>query len=238
MENQNSVEPVEVQPAESGLSYKGLHQVFTSPTEFFTKLKDNPKVLVPLLAISALMFLFLFFTVDLIVKMQMESPELQERLQGQPIPPQLATWMRYQTLIGGSLVESMIVLLAAAFALFFGNFVFAGKAKYKQLLSVMCYGEMIVVLGNLLVMPMMLMKNTLMVSLSLAVLAASQGPTSALYVALSKIDLFLIWEIMVIGIGLSIIYNLPRNKGYLLSVLSMGMLSILHVVFTAVGGLF
>ncbi len=238
MENMNSAEPSEVQPKESGLSFKGLYQVFTSPTEFFTKLKDNPKVLVPLIAISALMFLFLLGTVDLIVKMQMESPQFQEQMQGQSIPPQLETWMRYQTLIGGSLAELIIVLLAASFALFFGNFVFAGKAKFKQLVSVMCYGEMINLIGGLLIMPMMLAKDTMMVSISAAVLAASQGPTSVLYVALSKLDLFLIWEIVVVGIGLSIIYNLPRNKGYMLSVLSMGMLSILHVVFTAVGSLF
>ena len=117
------------------------------------------------------------------------------------------------------------------------NFVFAGKARFKQLLSVMLYGEIIYGLGMIVVLPMVLAKKSILVSLSLGVLAASQGPESILYLALSKIDLFLIWEIIAIGIGLSVIYGIPRNKGYLLSVLSMGMLSIMHVVFSAVGKL-
>ena len=238
METMTNAEPAEVKLKEHGLSFKGLYQVFTSPSEFFTKLKDNPKVLVPLIVIMALMFLFLLGTIDLIMKMQIESPQFQERMQGAELTPQLMTIMRYQTLIGGPLAQIIIVLIAAALALFFGNFVFAGKAKFKQLLSVMCYGEIISLVGALVVMPMMLAKDSMMTTLSLGFLAASQGPTSWIYVALSKIDLFTIWEIIAIGIGLSIIYNLPRNKGYLLSVLSMGMLSILHVVFTAIGGLF
>jgi len=92
-------------------------------------------------------------------------------------------------------------------------------------------------LGILVVLPMVLVKNSILVGLNLGVLAMGQGPDSLLYVAMTKIDLFIIWEIIVIGIAFSILYPFSRNKGYVLSVLSMGMLSILHVVFTGVGKL-
>ena len=81
----------------------------------------------------------------------------------------------------------------------------------------------------------MVAKGSMAISLSAAVLVASEGVDSFIYVALSKIDLFNIWEIIVVGIGLAAVYNIPRNKGYVLSVLSVGMLSILHIVFTAIG---
>ena len=102
----------------------------------------------------------------------------------------------------------------------------------------MVYVELIALLGNLILSPMILAKQSMMVTFSLGALAASQGPESPLFVLLSKFDLFLIWEIIVLGIGLSILYKVPRNKGYLLSVLSMGLLAMLHVVAAAIGSMF
>jgi hypothetical protein len=146
-------------------------------------------------------------------------------------------FMRYNILIGGILALLLTPLIAAAFAAFWGNFVFAGKARFKLLLSIMLYGEIIHALGLLVALPMVLAKKTILVGLSLGVLAVDQGPSSLLYLALSKIDLFIIWEIIAIGIAFSVVYPFSRNKGYVLAVLSMGMLSILHVVFTAVSKL-
>jgi hypothetical protein len=125
-------------------------------------------------------------------------------------------------------------LLAAALGVFWGNFVMAGKASFKQLLSTMLYGEIIFSLSALVALPMVLAKDSLRVSLSLAALVPDAPLDSIQYVALSKIDVFIVWEIIVIGIGLSVLYGFSRNKGYLLSVLSMGMLSILHVLSTVV----
>jgi hypothetical protein len=55
-----------------------------------------------------------------------------------------------------------------------------------------------------------------------------------LYVALSRFDLFIVWEIIVIGIGLSVLHGFSRNKGYALSVLSMGLLPVLNICLTAI----
>jgi hypothetical protein len=220
-----------------GLSFRGLAEVFYKPAAFFEALKDKPKVLVPYFVYAIILVAFFVPTTDLIYNMQVNSPQFQERMQGQSLPPQAQRIMRYQIMIGGPIVMLLAPLLAAVLAVFWGNFVFAGKARFKQLLSVMLYGEIIYGLGMLVILPIVLAKKSILVSLSLAVLAAGKGPDSILYLALSKIDLFLIWEIIAIGIGLSIIYGMPRNKGYTLSVLSMGMISILHVVFSAIGKL-
>ena len=101
----------------------------------------------------------------------------------------------------------------------------------------MLYGEIIFGVGMFALLPMILAKKSILVSYSLAVLASGKGPDNLLYLALSKIDLFLIWEIVAIGIGLSVLYKAARNKGFALSVLSMGLISILHVVVTAVAKL-
>lgn len=238
MEQGNDMQVMPPVEERGGLSFRGLLEVFHKPAALFEELGKKPKVLVPYVVVVLVSFVFFLLVADIIVRMQMESPQFAERMQGAPPPPNIAEIMRYSTIGGGILTLALIPLLAAAFAMFWGNFVYAGKASFKQLLSVMLYGEIINALGILVVLPMVLAKGSILVSFSLGVLAASQGPESLLYLALSKIDLFIIWEIIVVGIGLSVVYNIPRNKGYVLSVLSMGMLSILHIVFTAIGKLF
>ena len=76
------------------------------------------------------------------------------------------------------------------------------------------------------------------VSLSPAVFVTEQGIESLIYVTLSKFSMFHVWEIIVSGIGFSIIFKLERNKGYILSVLSVGLLSVTHIVAKAIGEIF
>jgi len=237
MEPENTIPTVPQSADNKGLSFRGLVEVFYKPSAFFDQLKDRPKVLIPYIVFAILLFVFFALAVDIVYDMQVNSPQFQAQMQGQPLTPQIEQIMKYQILIGGPVVILLVPLVAALLGLFWGNFVFAGKAHFKQLLSVMLYGEIIYGLGMMVVLPMVLAKKSILVSLSLGVLAASQGPDSILYLALSKIDLFLIWELIAIGIGLSIVYGIPRNKGYTLSVLSMGMISILHVVLSAIGKL-
>jgi len=235
VEQEDTVRAVQESTPSKGLSFRGLVEVFYKPSTFFDELKNHPKVLIPYIVVAILLFAFFAATIDIVYEMQVNSPQFQAQLQGQPVTPQIERIMKYQILIGGPIVILLTPLVAALLGLFWGNFVFAGKARFKQLLSVMLYGEIINTIGMIVILPMILVKKSILVSLSLGILAAGKGPDSILYLALSKIDVFLIWELIAIGIGLSIIYGVPRNKGYTMSVLSMGMLSILHVVFSAIG---
>lgn len=217
-------------------SVAGLAQVFYQPTEFFEKLKENPRVIVPYFVFVILMAVFFYGTRELLWEMASRTPQFQS--QAETLSAEKLEMIRKLMWIQPVIVVSLLPVVAALFAYFWGNFIFAGKAKFKQILSVMTYGSLISGLGGLVVLPMALAKGHLAVGLSLGPLAASQGIESLAFVALSKIDVFIIWEIMVIGIGLAAVYGLPRNKGIRLSVLSMGMLSILHVVTTAIGKAF
>lgn len=213
-------------------SWNGIIQVFSQPSRLFAIVKDNPKILVPWLVFFLLMLGFFVLTADLIAKVQLEI--MQEKVAKQGVDtagpmPSLAM-MKYSTIIFGSVFSILSPLIAAGLALFFGNFVMGGQAKFKQIFSVMIYGEIIYALGALVVAPLMLAKNSLQVSFSAAAFFNDLSVQDPLYVALSKIGVFYIWEIVVIGIGLSIIFGFPRNKGYLLAVLSMGLISIFHVL--------
>jgi hypothetical protein len=242
LENLNNPDQTAAVPVaannDKGLSLKGLFEVFFKPGQLFEKIKNNPKILIPYIGILILAMISMYLMSNALIKMQIESPELQERLQGQPLPASAVNIMRISIYVVGVLATMLIPLVAALFAMFFGNFVMAGKARFKQLLSVMIYGQFLFEIGALIASFFIYSKGQMMAPFSLAFLASGQGFQSLAFIALSKIDLFNIWEIIVVGIGLAAIYGFNRNKGYVLSVLSVGMLSILHVVFTAIGKLF
>ena len=141
-----------------------------------------------------------------------------------------AAQIKWSTVIIGPLMLMLSPLIAAGLALFIGNVVMAGRASYKQLLSVMLFGEIIYGLGAIIMTPLMLAKGSMNVSISLAALLQKAQVQDPLYVALSKFGAFYIWEFIVIGIGLSIIYGFSRNKGYTLAVLSMGVISMMHAL--------
>ena len=223
---------------DSGLSFRGLGQVFTSPSVFFQSLKSQPKILVPYIVVGILTLIFLIMTADLILQMQLADPAMQERLQGKPMPETALVMMKYSTIIGGTIVMLLAPIVMALLALFWGNFVFAGKASFKQLLSVMLYGEVVFAAGMMLTLPLILAKESMLASYSLSVLVTQLGPKSVWFVLLSKISVFHIWEFIVVGLGLSTVYGVDSGKGYRLSMLSMGLISVFHVAMTAIFGLF
>ncbi len=227
-----------LQPTANVSSLKGLLEVFYQPANWFQKLSQSPKVFVPYVVLAILTFTFFYFVADILVKMQLESPQLQEQLQGQNLPPNAVEMMWWSTIAGGSFVMLLAPLVAGMLALFWGNIVFAGKATFKEILSVMLYGEIIYAVGNLLMVPLVLIKKSMAVGINPGILVADRGIQDPLFIALSKIDLFIIWEIIVIGIGLSAIYNFDRNKGLGLSVLSMGLMTLLGIAGAFIGSLF
>jgi hypothetical protein len=84
--------------------------------------------------------------------------------------------------------------------------------------------------GHLVLAPLALAKGDILVTISLGALAPVKAFDSLLFVILSKFDLFIIWEIVAAGIGLSAVYGFSRNKGIVLSVISFGTLSLLSIL--------
>ncbi|MEA1979904.1 MAG: YIP1 family protein [candidate division Zixibacteria bacterium] len=235
MERDNRVESTSVMMTKN-YSISGLFEVFYNPSKLFGNVNYNPKILIPYFAYGILMFLFYYATADYIVKMQMESPAFQQRFDN-GMPSNMTDLMKYNVIIFGSLLSLIIPIISTCFAIFFGNLVYGTKEKFKKVFSVVIFSAFIIAVGKIIVLPMIFAKESVMVSLSPAILVSHLGADSFLYVLFSKLDLFIIWEIIVAGIGFSIIYNLPRNKGYMLSVLSVGMISIIHILYTALGEL-
>ncbi|MBN2226270.1 MAG: YIP1 family protein [candidate division Zixibacteria bacterium] len=220
---------------EPALSWKGLWRVITTPAELFVKLREYPRVLIALLAAVVVFCIYILLVLDKMIALQMtEMTNANPGLDPNLIPKGV---LELTTFIFGSLTIIAIPLITAVFAIFCGNFIFGGKASFKQVLSVAAYVNIIYMVGLLATVPLVLATDSMAVSYSLAAFFPELPIKSVAYVALSKVGVFYIWEFVVAAIGFSTMYEFPRSRGYIIAALSVGLMSLLHVAFTALGSL-
>ena len=225
----NVLETAAVPPARPGLSWRGLIEVFYKPAQFFEELKQHPRILVPYIVTTLAMLVTFHFMADYIVEIQIEAMKANENMPPGQVP---SAEMMKPFVYVGVLFWALGPLIAAALAMLVGNFFMGGKSSYKQILSVMLYSSVVFVIGGMIMIPMMLAKDSIYISLGPAALMSDPSITDPLYLLLTKISLFNIWEIVVAGIGLSTIYGFKRNKGYIMAVCSLGLISLIHVLQT------
>jgi hypothetical protein len=91
-------------------------------------------------------------------------------------------------------------------ALLVGNTFMGGSAKYGQLLNITAWAFMINILETIVKIPLMLNKWTLEVYTGLGVLGIGEKG-SFINSLLAGMDVFAIWRIILIAIGMGIIYN-------------------------------
>lgn len=219
-------------PARPGLGWRGLIEVFYKPSQFFAEIKQHPRILAPYISVLVAVVVSMYFLGDLIIDVQIEAMRNNPNARPEQMPSRET--MKMIMLGFGSVMWLLYPLLVGGLAILVGNFFMGGNAKFKQVLSVMLYGAWIFTIGGIITMPLALAKDSLHVGLSLGVLIPDPSFTDPLYLLLTKISVFQIWEIVAVGIGLSMIYGFSRNKGYITAVLSIALISIIHVLQTAI----
>lgn len=231
MEESVQVPAVEKTEPPKGAAISGLWKVFYAPTEFFTQVKDSPKIFWAWIVSILLILVFMVGAADYLAAMQIDAA----RAQGQSIPDEALPFMKIMVIVTGTIAFALIPLIYAAVAMFWGNFIFGGQASYKQLLCVSAYALIVYNLGAVLHLPMVFAKETIMVSYSPAILFADQGFESVAFVAAAKLGIFNIWEYFAFSIGTGVIYGWKNKNGYIVGILTLGLISAIHVLFSWVG---
>jgi hypothetical protein len=98
-----------------------------------------------------------------------------------------------------------LIVSAIIFAVF--NAAMGGDASFKQIYSVVVHTAPIGVLGQLFTMPLNYARGTLTSATNLAVLLPMIDEKSVIGRLLGMIDLFLIWQVIVLAIGLAVLYK-------------------------------
>jgi hypothetical protein len=119
------------------------------------------------------------------------------------IAPYVGYFAAVQMLIGLPLISAIVAGLL--FAVF--NAALGGEASFKQVFAVVVHAGPIGLLSQAFSMPVNYARGTLTGAANLGVLVPMLDERSFLSHFLGTIDLFLVWQLIVLAIGLSVLYK-------------------------------
>ncbi len=206
-------------PVEKEINFLGrLVGVFTSPGAAFQSIARKPGWVIPLLVLIALNLGYMFVLQPVLVNEQQQKTKqsLEEKNvdseQQEVILTQSAKWMKITMLPIGAISMFIVVLITAGVWLFFSNTVLGGTANYKQLLSVVTYTSYIGFVGQLIKLPINLTQETMNVHFSLATFMSDDLLKTFLYKFLASVELFNIWTVIALSIGIAVVAKLNTKK--------------------------
>ncbi|HPG39720.1 MAG TPA: YIP1 family protein [bacterium] len=192
--------------------------VFVSPAATFNAIAAKPKWLVPgiILIIISLGTTYLLSPIISVEQRQKAVEQMEKRgMEQEQIDEAMAKSEQimkislYPTVVISSII---MFVLTAAIWLFFGNVVLGGKAKFEQLLGVVVYRAFIPTVGMLIKAPLMISQKTMNIHFSLATFMPDSAKDTFLYKVLAQFELFNIWAIIALCIGIAVCAKLPTKK--------------------------
>ena len=181
---------------------KRLIQVFFSPGELFTALREKP-VWFGALAVAGALAVFSIVLIPTELWTDLARNQLIE--QGQEIPPGFESSgaiIRVFSVLGGGIAFFIMAFVLAGIVKFYFSFLLGDEGRYVQYLSVVAHASIISALGALLLVPLKLSQGDPSVTLSLGTFAFFMDEGYPLRV-LKMVDLFALWSYAIMAIGVT-----------------------------------
>jgi hypothetical protein len=199
-----------------------LLDIYFAPKNVFTKLKENPRWLSPFIIVLVVIAITAAVTVGMTKDMitQQQRKGLEER--GLP-EEQIEQIMSFSqgpfpliiAIVGTSLGYAVIIML---FTLIINFLIrpFGGNPMYRTVFSVVCFASLIKIPAAILKMILVVITKSPYVTTSLVLFVPSLAKTSFAYQFLAGFDFFIIWEMILVAIGISITNELKQKNAYIL----------------------
>ena len=203
--------------------------IYIAPIKVFEAVKDFnlKKAIVPLVILAVLGLISFWAIQDLVTEVgydtALERIENSSRIpdeQKEEIINKMDERMsgpNYMGWIFSFLGNPISVLFMALIALIVGNTFMGGSANFGQLLNITAWAYMISILENIVKIPLMLSKWSLEVYTGLGVLGIGEKG-SFINSLFASIDIFAIWRIVLMAIGMGVIYN-KKTRPYAIAML-------------------
>ena len=236
-EEQNQAIPAPEEPpysTEPISFFQRMILVFTEPARAFAEIVTHPRwigafvivVLAGLVSTQA-SFPYIMETQERALQQNPNMTPEQTEMMMARFNPEKETAQRIQmslmAIVGGFLE---LLILAGLFT--FGcSFLLGGEASFKQVMAVTAHSFLVRVPRVLLLTPLILLKKSMSVSSSLAVLVPFDQWMTPLGVLLLQVDIFKIWGIVLVITGLAAVYRFSKGK---VAALVLGFFSLWVVI--------
>jgi hypothetical protein len=123
-----------------------------------------------------------------------------------------AAMAKYVNPVAILVMSPIITALLAGLAYGIFTAFYGGGATYKQMLAVVAHSGVISLVGQLFAMPLNYARQSLSSPTNLSVFFPMLEERSFLNALLASIDLFLVWWLVVLAIGVSVLYKRPTRS--------------------------
>jgi hypothetical protein len=200
-------------PAPRGLIARAIG-IITSPRTTYESVVAHPRWFGMLaLTVVGLSILIGGFLLTKVGQEAWLDAALNSPFSGQVTDQQIAAMERMAPYVGYGTVVYMLVLVpifmvivsGVLFAIF--NAAMGGNATFKQVLAVVVHAGPIGLLSQLFTVPLNYFRGTMTSASTLAVLLPMLPDKSFAARFLGMIDLFLVWQVLVLSIGLAVLFR-------------------------------
>jgi hypothetical protein len=209
-----------VQPEEKpmGGAAKVLN-LFFEPKKVFESLRIKPTWLVPFIIIALLGIGFFYTTYPYIMNQQVERIRDNDKIpqdQKQTIIDKMTEsshpplWQLPLAPIGTIFV--FVILAAILFFVF--NVILGGDSSFRRVFSIYCYSNLIAIPSMIVKLPLIMLKKDIGVQTSLALLLSAESKETFLYRVFSGFDIFTLWAVILISIGMGVLYRYTTKKSF------------------------
>lgn len=224
-----------------------MFQILTAPAAAFARLREKSSWWLPLL-ISALATVAATAVsvqyVDWSAQRETAVEQMQERGMSEEDIEQALERMeqftssplaRYGLPIAGGLLTHVIAAFFLALIYNLALPLLGANGNYLRTLAITTHAGLVAVPAALIRIILMLLRRTAEVNTSL-LLAFPGVENRLLSVVLARVDIFTIWQVILIGLGLKVVYDLKGSKSYWLAVAVWALFTIVFGLLAAFGG--
>lgn len=230
-------------PEKPSNSFSRIIGVLFSPGQTFAAIARRPDIVLPAVVIFVV---FLLATIATVPRIDFEGTYREVFEQKGMAGPQMEQAIRFATAIGKGtqyLAPLLVIgaLAVAALIYWVGVRMLGGAASYVQTFSVVLYGFMPQVIRGLIKIPIVLSKHNIKLQESETVVRSSLNFLSSyktnpvLWTFLTRLDLFAIWSLILIVIGLAAASRLSKAKTAAVVIVAWVLMTLLVAGGAAMG---
>ncbi|MFH0778579.1 MAG: Yip1 family protein [Candidatus Eisenbacteria bacterium] len=215
----NAVQPDQGGPAKS---VEMALRVLFSPAEVFEELNRRPRWLVPLVICVLLAVISSWILIPSVI-LPAQREALEQRGMTEEQLEAAGVWLEGNRALIIGIVSAvvvtclMFVVVAGVFHLVCGVLL-QGKANFVRTFAVVAYSQMVMLPEVIVKLPIQMITKKQEVQTSLALLLDKNASESLgyrlLYQFVSQVEIFTLWKILLISMGLSVVFKFSRRKGY------------------------
>ncbi|HEV8335209.1 MAG TPA: Yip1 family protein [Candidatus Polarisedimenticolia bacterium] len=192
--------------------------IFTAPSRVFEEMKRRPAWLAPLLVVTLLLaglYGVLFVTPEGATALRQQMQEANEKA-GRQIPPETVDKQvavtRYFWPASIVVFTPVATLLLAGLVYLIFSIGLGGEGTFKQTFAAYCHVGLIGLIGGLVTVAVIYLKQSVRASTTLTAFLPFLDEASFAYKFFRCIDVFVLWQLGVLSIGMGILNNLSTKK--------------------------